>query len=206
MIYAYLRVSTKSQDLDNQRYGIKEYCKQHSLGIDAWFQEKISGTKQAEERELGELLRTIKKGDEIICTEFSRLGRSLPDVLETIQKIKEKGAVLRTIKENFVLDDTLSSKILSSVLALVADISRELLSQRVKEGLAARKAKGIRLGRAKGSKNKHHKLEKYHSFIETMLKGGASRYLIRNRLKTHNKTLNEYLAKSGLAKKYSITL
>lgn len=206
MNYAYLRVSTTKQDLDNQRYGIKQYAKQHNLKVDVWYEEKVSGTKKAQDRELGELLRIIKRNDEIITTEFSRLGRSLPDVLETIQKIKEKGAILKTIKENFVLDDSLSAKILSSVLALISDISRELLSQRVKEGLAQRKAKGIKLGRRVGSKNKHSKLEPQREYIETLLKGGASRYLLKKRLHTHAHTLNAYLIKSGLAKKYGIVL
>lgn len=204
MVYAYTRVSTDLQTLDNQRYGIKEYCKTHSMRVDFWYEEKISGTKKAVERELGELLKVIQKGDTIIATEFSRLGRSLPDVLETIQKIKEKGCILRTIKENFVLDDTLSAKILSSVLALISDISRELTVSRIKEGLASRKAKGMKLGRAVGSKNKHSKLEKYHEFIEGMLRGGASRYLIKKRLSCHSHTLNEYLKNSGLDKKYGI--
>ena len=206
MNYAYLRVSTQQQELENQRYGIKTYCKSRNLKVDVWYEEKISGTKKANERELGELLRLVKKGDTIITTEFSRLGRSLPDVLETIQIIKEKEATLLTIKENFVLDDSLSAKILSSVLALISDISRELLSQRVKEGLASRKAKGMKLGRKEGSKNKHHKLEKQRDYIEMCLKAGKSRYFIRKHLHCHNKVLNEFLLINKLDKKYGINL
>lgn len=204
MIYAYLRVSTDTQTLENQRYGIKQYCKNHNLKIDVWYEEKVSGTKRAQDRELGELLRIIKKDDEIITTEFSRLGRSLPDVLETIQKIKEKGAILKTIKENFVLDDSLSAKILSSVLALISDISRELLSQRVKEGLAQRKAKGMVLGRKQGSKNKHSKFEKYHDYIVMCLETGKSRYFIKKHLKCHANSLNNYLIAKKLNIKYNI--
>lgn len=206
MNYAYLRVSTHLQTLDNQKFGIKEYCKKRNIKVDLWFEEKVSGTKKSCERELGKVLKLLKKNDTIICTEFSRLGRSLPDVLETIAKIKEKGAILLTIKENFVLDDSLSAKILSSVLALISDISRELLSQRVKEGLASRKARGIKLGRRLGSKNKHNKLEKYRNVIETMLKGGASRYQLKKYLSCHSHTLNQYLKSSGLAKKYNIDI
>lgn len=115
---------------------------------------------------------------------------------------KEKGCVLRTIKENFVLDDTLSAKILSSVLALISDISRELLSQRVKEGLASRKAQGKTLGRRKGSKNKHSKLEAQKEYIEMCLQTGKSLYFIRNKLHTHSHTLKTFLLKSKLGAKY----
>lgn len=206
MIYAYTRVSTGMQTLENQKYGIKEYCKRHNMKVDMWYEETISGTKRATDRVLGKLLKTLKKDDIIICTEFSRLGRSLPDVLETIRDMKQRKAVLMTIKENFILDDSLSAKILSSVLALISDISRELLSQRVREGLAARKAKGIKLGRRLGTHNKHSRLEKYRSIIEGLLKGGASRYVIKKHLSCHGHTLNSYLVESGLAKKYNIEI
>ena len=202
MIYAYLRVSTGIQTLENQRFGIKQFCKTRSMKVDVWYEEKVSGTKKAVDRELGELLKIIKKGDTIISTEFSRLGRSLPDVLETIKIIKERGCVLMTIKENFVLDDTLSAKILSSVLALISDISRELTSQRVKEGLMARKQRGIKLGRRVGSKNKHSKLEAQKEYIEMCLQTGKSMYFIRKKLHTHPHTLKAFLLKSKLAQKY----
>lgn len=204
MIYAYVRVSTDKQDLDNQRYGIKEYAKQHNMKVDVWYEEKVSGTKKAQDRELGELLRIIKDGDTIITTEFSRIGRSTPDVLNTISIIKSKECVLRTIKENFVLDDSLSAKILCNVLAMISEIENELRSQRIKEALASKKAKGIKLGRQVGSKNKHHRLESKHDFIETMLKGGATRYRIKKLLKCHAHSLNDYLKISGLGAKYGI--
>ena len=206
MNYAYLRVSTQTQDLDNQRYGIKQYAKQHNLKIDVWYEEKVSGTKKAQDRELGELLRIIKKGDTIITTEISRIGRSVIDVLKTIELIRNKEATLIAIKQNFILDDSLNAKIMSYIFSIIAEVERELLSSRIKEALASRKAKGIKLGRQLGSKNKHHKLESKKEFIETMLKGGASRYRLRHLLKCHNKTLNDYLLKSGLAKKYNVCI
>ena len=51
MIFAYTRVSTQTQDLNNQRYGIKEYCKSHSIKVDVWYEEKVSGKKKAVDRE-----------------------------------------------------------------------------------------------------------------------------------------------------------
>ena len=204
MVYAYLRVSTNQQTLDNQRYGIKEYCKQHNLKIDAWFEEKISGLKKANEREFGELLKYIKKEDTIIVTEISRIGRSVIDVLNSIKLIRERGCILIAIKQNFILDDSLNSKIIGYVFSIVAEIERELLSARVKEGLAARKQAGIKLGRPVGSKNKVMKLDRQKDFIEMCLQTGKSRYYIKKKLKVHNITLNNYLKISGLATKYNI--
>lgn len=63
MIYGYTRVSTQLQHLENQTYEIKEYCKKHSMRIDMWYEEKVSGMKKAEVRELGKLLKVAKKGE-----------------------------------------------------------------------------------------------------------------------------------------------
>lgn len=204
MIYAYIRVSTQRQELENQRYGIKTYSKTHSFKVDIWYEEKVSGTKKAENRELGELLKIIKSGDTIIITEFSRLGRSTPDVLNTIAIIRDRGCTLIAIKENFILDDSLSAKILCNILALISEIENTLRSQRIKEGLETRKAQGKLIGRRKGSKNKHSKLEKYHDYIEMCLASGKSRYYVKNKLHLHSHTLNKYLKSSGLGAKYNI--
>lgn len=206
MIYAYIRVSTLEQDLTNQEFGIKQYCKEHNMKVNAWYEEKISGTKEASKRELGSLIKIAKSGDTIITTEISRLGRSVVDVMATMNECKQKGITLIAIKQNFVLDNSLSSLVISTMFSLCAEIERELLSQRVKEGLANRKAKGIKLGRPYGSKNKRSKLEDSKDFIEMCLQNGKSRYFIKKKLKCHEHTLNEFLLKSKLAKKYNIEI
>ena len=204
MVYAYTRVSTKVQNLENQEYEIKEYGKKHSFKVDYWYEEKVSGTKEAKHRELGKVLRLMKKGDVLICTEISRIGRSVIDVLRTINDCAQKGVTLIAIKQGFVLDDSLNSLMISTIFSLLAQVERELLSQRIKEALAARKAAGMKLGRKKGSHNKHNKLEEHKDFIEMCLKTGKSRYYIMKHIKTHSHTLNNYLVESGLAKKHNI--
>jgi DNA invertase Pin-like site-specific DNA recombinase len=77
MTYGYIRVSTDKQSVDNQRYEISRFCKTNKLQIGQWIEETISGTKALEKRRLGILLNDIKKDDLIICSELSRLGRSL---------------------------------------------------------------------------------------------------------------------------------
>lgn len=206
MIYAYTRVSTKGQFLENQEYGIKEFCKQRGMQVDVWVEEKVTGTKKAEDRKLGDLLRNCQKGDTIITTEISRIGRSVVDVLGVMNTLKQKEVVLIAIKQNFVLDDSLSALMISTIFSLMAQVEKEILSQRVKEGLAARKAAGMKLGRPFGSKNKQNKLFKQKDYIETLLKGGASRYLIKKQLHAHSHTLNNFLLESGLAEKYNIQL
>lgn len=193
MVYAYTRVSTELQTLENQEYGIKKWCESREISVDAWIEEKASGKKIAKERELGKLLKLIKKGDWLICTEISRIGRFVPDILQTIKNIRDKGATLVAIKQNFILDDSLNSKIMSYVFSIVAEIERELLSMRVKEGLASRKAKGIKLGRPLGSKNKASKLDSKRDFILLCLEAGKSLNWIKNALKCHRSTLDKWI-------------
>ena len=77
MTYGYIRVSTDKQTVENQRFEIIRYAKNNNLIIDRWIEETISGTIDPERRNLGKLLKFVNKGDTIICSELSRLGRSM---------------------------------------------------------------------------------------------------------------------------------
>ena len=85
-IYAYLRVSTQMQTLENQRFEIEQYCSKHGLAVDSWVTETVSGTVTWEKRSLGRLLRKMKKGDMLICTEISRLGRNVLMIMAILNK------------------------------------------------------------------------------------------------------------------------
>ena len=80
MIYGYIRVSSDKQTVENQRYEINNFVTRENLKIDGWIEETISGTKNYDKRELGNLLKQIQKGDLIICAELSRLGRNLRSI------------------------------------------------------------------------------------------------------------------------------
>ena len=75
MIYGYIRISTDRQTLENQEFEIRNFAQNQNLQIDRWVKETISGTKDFEKRELGRLIRRLKKSDILICSEISRLGR-----------------------------------------------------------------------------------------------------------------------------------
>ena len=84
MIYGYIRVSSDKQTVENQRFEISNFCKINELTIDDWIEETISGTKNYTKRQLGRLLRKVRKDDIIICSELSRLGRNLFMYLQPI--------------------------------------------------------------------------------------------------------------------------
>jgi len=82
MIYEYIRVSNDKQTVENQRFEINKFCERENLKTDGWIEETISGTKSYNKRQLGTLLKRVKKDDLIICAELSRLGRNLFMIME----------------------------------------------------------------------------------------------------------------------------
>ena len=158
MIYGYIRVSSDKQTVENQRFEINNFCGRNGLAVDGWIEETISGTKSYNKRELGKLLKRVKKGDLIICAELSRLGRNLFMIMEILNICMTKECRVWTIKDNYRLGDDIQSKVLAFAFGLSAEIERNLISQRTKEALARKKAEGGKLGRIRGSKNKKNKL------------------------------------------------
>ena len=157
MVYAYLRVSTDSQDTENQRTGVDAKAKALGLNIDKYvIDDGVSGTKEPDKRALGGILRKLKSDDIIICSEISRLGRKLFMIMEILQKCMNCGAKLYTVKDNYELGDNIQSKCLAFAFGLSAEIERELISRRTKEALALKKANGIPIGRPRRGRNKHH--------------------------------------------------
>ena len=151
MNYGYIRVSSDKQTVENQRFEINNFCKKNDISIDGWIEETISGTKAYNKRQLGVLLRRVKKDDLIICAELSRLGRNLFMIMEILNICMTKECKVWTIKDNYRLGEDIQSKVLAFAFGLSAEIERNLISQRTKEALAKRRADGVSLGRPKGS-------------------------------------------------------
>ncbi len=105
MTYGYIRVSTDTQTVENQRFEINRFCNRQGLSVDGWIEETISGTKTYNKRELGKLLRRIRKDDLIVCAELSRLGRNLFMIMEILNICMTKGCRVWTIKDNYRLGD-----------------------------------------------------------------------------------------------------
>lgn len=178
MVYAYLRVSTEKQFLENQKYEIEQWAKNKKIAIDKFIEEKKSGTITYKERSLGKIIKKLKPDDILILSEISRLGRSLFMVMEILNILIKKKVSLYTVKENFNLSNDISSKVISFAFGLSAEIERNLISQRTKEALAQRKANGIRLGRPIGSHNKHYKLDRYKESIIKLVNENQTLYKI----------------------------
>ena len=149
--YAYLRVSTDRQDLDNQRHDILEYANIHAISHLKFVEDQTSGRMKWRARMVGKLiLETAGSGDIIIFAEISRMARSTLQVLEILECCVHREISVHIAKQQMVLDDSMQSRITSTVLGLAAEIEREFISLRTTEALALRKAEGKPLGRPPG--------------------------------------------------------
>lgn len=156
MIYGYVRVSNQDQNLESQKNLISRYGVDHKLMIDEWIEVEVSSRQSTQARRIDELLNRLQPMDIIIASELSRLGRSLKETLNTIESIvHEKQAKLILIKQNLDINphntNNLTNKVLITVFSMIAELERDFISERTKEGLKARKEKGINLGKPKGT-------------------------------------------------------
>lgn len=189
MNYGYIRVSSDKQTVENQRYEIMEYCKKHELHIDGWIEETISGTSLYNKRRLGKLLKRVGKGDMIICSELSRLGRNLYMIMEILNICMRRECMVRTIKDGYCLGDDIQSKVLAFAFGLSAEIERNLISQRTKEALARLKAQGYTLGRPKGARGKSRKLDGKEQEVRDLRNEGWSISALARKMKVSRNTI-----------------
>lgn len=198
MNYGYIRVSSDKQTVENQRFEIVKFAKANDLQIDGWIEETISGVKNYDTRELGDLLEKVKKDDLIICTELSRLGRSLFMIMEILSLCMKKECKVWTIKDNYRLGDDIQSKVLAFAFGLSAEIERNLISQRTKEALARKKSEGVILGRPKGRKSSHYKLTGVEETIRILRQQGVSKSEIARIFKVNRATVDTFIKNNKL--------
>lgn len=196
MTYGYIRVSSDKQTVENQRFEITKFCERNNMTIDGWIEETISGTKNYNKRKLGPLLKKVKKNDLIICSEISRLGRSLFMIMEILSICMKKECKVWTIKDNYRLGDDIQAKVLAFAFGLSAEIERNLISMRTKEALARLKAEGRRLGRPPGEAGEESLVcFQYKDKIWMWHDQGMSLAKIAKKLKLGRNTIRKYYKK-----------
>lgn len=190
---AYIRVSTEMQNYSAQEFEIKKYCEENHIKVDRWISESVSGTLPMEKRKLGRAISSMRRGDRLICTEISRLGRNMLMIMSILNICSGKGISIHSIKDHFDLSDNINSKIIAFAFALAAEIERNLISQRTKEALAVKRLEGIRLGRPPGSSKKMQLVCKDKNKIQDMLDKNVPLNKIAKRYNIHRNTLKRYL-------------
>lgn len=139
MNLAYVRVSTVEQNEERQIEALKKF------NIEKWFTEKVSG-KNMDRPKLQEMLDFCREGDTIYIHDFSRLARSTKDLLDIVERLKEKGVHLVSNKEN-IDSSTPQGKLMLTMIAAIYEFERENMLERQREGITIAKREGKFKGR-----------------------------------------------------------
>jgi DNA invertase Pin-like site-specific DNA recombinase len=196
---AYLRVSTDRQDLEKNKSDILQLANEKDLGKVHWIEETVSGKVSWKKRRIAEVLDQLQPDDALIVSELSRLGRSMLEIMEILSLATEKDVKIYAVKGNWQLDGSLQSKVVAMAFAIAAEIERDLISQRTKEALAARKRDGMILGRPRGIGKS--KLDIYQPEIEALLANGSTLTFIAKRYKTSKSNLQRWIKQKRLKPK-----
>ena len=192
----YLRVSTAEQDLEKNKADILLLAHERQLGQVRFVEEKASGKAPWRKRRIAEVLEDLKKGDHLIVSELSRLGRSMLECMEILSIAMQQGVNVHAVKGDWRLDHSIQSKIVAMAFSMAAEIERDLISQRTKEALRAKKAAGQALGRPKGPGKS--KLDPFRPEIEALLANGSTKKFIADRYDTTPANLNNWIKKHGI--------
>jgi DNA invertase Pin-like site-specific DNA recombinase len=174
--YGYCRVSTKSQEVEKQKYFLLNYAHDNNFVFEEIIEVVLSSKKTTKEREIDKLIDLTREGDKIYITKLDRLGRNTIEVLEIINIIKNNKIILHIIKDNIIIDPNINNPIGDMYLTLLsgfAQLERSFISERTKAGLEKAKAEGKMLGKPKGtiSNNTQYEKdkEKIYQFLELEL-------------------------------------
>lgn len=139
MLLGYARVSTDDQTARLQLDALE------AAGCERTFSEPASGAT-AERPVLSELLSHSREGDTLVVWRLDRLGRSLPHLIETVQKLEDAGVALKSLTEG-IDTTTPNGRLIFHLFGALAQFERELIRERTMAGLAAARARGRKGGR-----------------------------------------------------------
>lgn len=144
MKYGYTRTSTKDKQVDDlQRTALIE------AGVDAKriYSDQVSGSKEARSRSgWSSLDERLEDGDELVVWRIDRIGRSMIDVITTVQELLGRGVAVRSLTDG-IDPATREGRLMLNLMATFAEYERELIQERVQAGVDSARARGVRFGR-----------------------------------------------------------
>lgn len=160
-IYGYVRVSAVKQDLDAQISALKEHdVEERNIFAD------IQMVANEEHGQLHQLIQEIKAGDTVVVKKLERLGRSVSQVANTIERIDSKGVYIRSIDDGIDTSlDSAMSKVMLAVFAMVSEMERNFIMERTKPAIERAKESGVKFGRPKANSEVYDKAVK--EYIES---------------------------------------
>lgn len=161
-VIAYTRISTDQQDLDKQKHLLLDYAHKQGWLISEFIKVSISSRESPSKRRIYELTDKLTEGDVLLVAELSRLGRNMLETLNIINTLAEKGINIVFVRQPELSTTASHAKLLLAIYSYFAESERDYFSIRTKQGLDAARAKGVQLGRPKGSKNKKGRILDAH--------------------------------------------
>ena len=192
-ITAYIRCSTSKQDEASQRQLINAELEKLKCTSCEWVTDTASGGTAWQSRGLASALDASGDGDTIIVSEVSRIARSTIGVLSFLQAASAKNVHIIAVKTGINLDGSMQSNIVVTVLGMAAEIERDLLRARTKAALAARKQRGLPVGRQVGATGRNNKLDGKWQEIEKLLNAKVSKSAIARIIGVSRMTLHVYI-------------
>lgn len=189
---AYIRVSSEGQNTARQKKTLKQE------GCTVFYEEKVSGATM-ERPQLYTLLQELQEGDTVYVHEISRLSRSTKDLLEIIERIREKGAGLKSITETWLdtSNENPMNEFLLTIFSGLVQFERSMIKQRQKEGIEIAKAQGKFKGRKLEVTVEGKKAQKALQAIEWYKSGKSVRDICKT-LSIGTGTLYRLLEREGL--------
>lgn len=194
---SYLRVSTIAQETDKFKSSVEAYASYKNLSPVDHIEETVSGRKvDWKSRSIFGIINDPDVSD-IIVPELSRLARSTKQILEIIECANEANKTIHLVKEGLIVNNgsNATTKMFLTILSAVAQMEADLISERTKEALQAKKAKGVVLGRRKGSTG-IKKLDEYKDEIDGYLANGKSKSWIATKLGVSRPTLYAFIKRN----------
>lgn len=192
-IYALLRVSRDKQDPENQKYGLLEYANARGLAPIEMVEEVASRSKDWRQRKIGQIIATAERGDVILTSELSRIAGTALTALEILKEASERGLIVHVTKQQIVMDGSLQSDIMATMLGLAAQIERHFIQARTTESLRVAKERGVKLGRPKGSVSAELKLDSRIDEVRAFVNLGVPQRRAAQILKCSPATLNRFI-------------
>jgi DNA invertase Pin-like site-specific DNA recombinase len=199
---AYVCVSTDTQDVTHQRLAILEFARTERLVVDAFLESQASARHSLKARHLEVLFDSLERGDTLIVSELSRLGRSVGEIITTVDRLVHHQIRVFALKEGLRLTGAqdLQLRVIVPLFGLFAEIERGLLSLRTKEALATARAAGKRLGRPPGALGKS-RLDGKEQEIQTLLGLRVSKASLAKMTGVDRSTLAHFIQSRGLMQK-----
>ena len=174
----YARVSTSDQSCDRQIADLTAFAERGGYQIVDTFRETASGTRtNRAARNQVMALAQAREIDAVLVTELSRWGRSTQDLLETLHRLAGWNVSVVAMSGMTFELDTPHGRMMATLLAGIAEFERDLLSERVKSGLAAAKARGKKLGRQPGQRPTDRLVPKV---MDLIAQGRSYRWIARD--------------------------